>query len=61
MPNKFDLDRREVLRRLLELSAAGVALSLSGCGTQDDIPAPTPTTPPATSAISSLLSRAASA
>jgi uncharacterized protein (DUF362 family) len=48
MPSKFGLNRREFLRRLLELSAAGVALSLSGCGTQDDEPAPTPTMPPAT-------------
>ena len=48
MSSKFALDRREFLRRLLELSVAGVALGLSGCGVPADTPASTPTTPPAT-------------
>ena len=47
MSDKHALDRREFLRRVLELSVAGVAVTLSGCGTPDDTPAPPATMPPA--------------
>ena len=47
MSYKLDLNRREFLRRLLALPAAGVALSLGGCGAPATTPAPTPTAPPA--------------
>ena len=47
MSDKTELDRREFLLRLLTLPAAGVALSLSGCGAPGNTPAPAPTSPAA--------------
>lgn len=47
MNDKSDLNRREFLRRVLALSAAGVALGLSGCGKPSaDTPAPANTLAP---------------
>ncbi|MBN1136451.1 MAG: hypothetical protein JXM73_07685, partial [Anaerolineae bacterium] len=45
MSNKFNLGRREFLRRLLELSAAGMALSLTGCATPEQAPSAQAETP----------------
>ncbi len=39
MTDKRDLNRREFLRYLLALPAAGAALALTGCGTQTPAPA----------------------
>ena len=47
MIDKDDFTRREFLRCLLALPAAGVALTLNGCGAETTAPAATATASPA--------------
>ena len=49
MIDKHDFNRRGVLRRLLALPAASVAIGLSGCGAPANTPAPAATTLPGAS------------
>lgn len=50
MTDKHDLNRREFLRLLLALQAAGAALALGGCGAETAPPAATSTALPAATA-----------